>query len=74
LLERYRPQPGDADRDTVIGETALVLEDIPIDGVGRAVLRGSTWRARNVGESPVIAKQRCRVERIDGLMLWIRGQ
>ena len=37
--------PGDV--DSMVGETAVPLEDIPPGAVGRAELRGSAWTARN---------------------------
>src|SRR5688500_8301114 len=34
---------------SLIGESALPLEDIPPGAVGRAELRGTVWTARNAG-------------------------
>jgi membrane protein implicated in regulation of membrane protease activity len=59
--------------DSMIGETAVALADIGIGGIGKAELRGSVWGARNSGESTILTGQRCRVERVEGLMLCIRG-
>ena len=57
----------------LVGETAVALGPLPASGVGSAELRGASWRARNVGKFDVAEGQRCRVERVDGLELWVRG-
>ncbi|MCP5118887.1 MAG: NfeD family protein [bacterium] len=57
--------------DTMEGEAAVALDDIPANAVGKAELRGTTWEARNVGDGPITKSQRCRVMRVDSLTLWI---
>jgi len=59
--------------DTMIGEQAILMEDLPPAGVGKAEMRGSTWNARNVGETAMRRGQRCTVERIEGLVLYVRA-
>jgi membrane protein implicated in regulation of membrane protease activity len=59
--------------DTMIGEKALALDDIGIEGLGKAEMRGTTWSARNVGATALARGQRCTVERIDGLVLHVRA-
>jgi inner membrane protein len=61
------------DVDSIVGETAVAAEPIPVAGIGKAELRGTSWAARNAGTDVIAAGQRCRVERIEGLMLYIRG-
>ena len=53
--------------DSLVGETAIPLEDIAPGGVGRAELRGSVWTARNSGEAVLTRGQRCTVVRVDRL-------
>jgi membrane protein implicated in regulation of membrane protease activity len=72
LQRRLGKLPG-KDVDTMIGETAVALSEIGLEQVGKAELRGSAWSARNVGENVILTGQRCKVERIEGLMLFIRG-
>jgi membrane protein implicated in regulation of membrane protease activity len=60
--------------DSLVGEIATPLEDISPDAIGRAELRGTTWTARNGDRVPVARGQRCLVQRVDGLMLWIRAE
>jgi membrane protein implicated in regulation of membrane protease activity len=39
--------------------------------VGRVELRGSSWEARNEGDTPLGANQRCRVTRVSGPQLGV---
>jgi membrane protein implicated in regulation of membrane protease activity len=59
--------------DTLVGETAVVLEPVPGNGVGKAELRGTSWSARSADGSSLPAGTRCRVDRVDGLTLWIKA-
>jgi membrane protein implicated in regulation of membrane protease activity len=43
-------------------------------GMGRAELRGGSWSARNDGTSRIEAGARCRVTRVDGLMIGIQPE
>ena len=61
------------DQDTMIGETARASEDIPANAQGKAELRGSTWMARNAGAAPILRGQICKVERVEGIVLIVRG-
>ena len=60
--------------DTMGGETAIVLEDIPPDGRGKAECRGSTWNAHNLGDKPLTKGQRSLVDHVDGITLWIKPE
>jgi len=73
LLERFQRSIPSKQVDSLVGETAVALEEIPAGGMGKAELRGSAWSARNLGDSPILLKQRVRVERIDGLTLDVRA-
>jgi membrane protein implicated in regulation of membrane protease activity len=59
--------------DSLVGETAVVLEPVPEGGVGKAELRGTSWSARSVEGTALAAGKRCRVQRVDGLTLWIQA-
>lgn len=59
--------------DELVGEQAVAIDEIGVDGRGKAELRGSTWSAKNVGGSPITRGQRCTVERVEGLLLHIRA-
>jgi inner membrane protein len=74
LLKRMRRTNSDAPIDSLVGEHATALDDIAPDTVGRAELRGSTWTARNGGRVPLVRGQRCIVDRLDGLTIWVRAE
>lgn len=57
----------------LIGEYGTVQTEIAPAGVGSVELRGSSWKARNVGDSPLAAGTRVRVEAVDGLQLDVRA-
>jgi len=59
--------------DRLDGERGVVLEAITPGGVGRVEVRGSTWGARSAARS-LASGDRCIVERVDGLTLWVRPE
>jgi len=59
--------------DSLVGEEAQVIEEIPAGGIGKVELRGSAWNARNAGDGPIPRLTRCTVERVDGLTLFVRA-
>jgi membrane protein implicated in regulation of membrane protease activity len=73
LLARFKSAAPGKEMDSLIGETAQALEEIAVDSIGKVELRGSAWTARNTGGRPLGRGQRCRVDRVDGLILWVRG-
>ena len=73
LLKRLRPATLGIEVDTLVGETAIVLEDMAVEAVGKAELRGTAWSARNVGGNSLARGQRCTVARVDGLMLCVKA-
>ena len=60
--------------DGMKGESAVITEDVPAEGVGKAEMRGSAWTARSTTGVPLPKGQRCRVERIEGLTLWLQAE
>ena len=60
--------------DSIAGESAIPLEDLAAGGTGKAELRGTTWTAHNAGPVPLKKGQRCNVERIEGLTIWIAAE
>ena len=59
--------------DTLVGEQATTMEEIAPQGVGRAEMRGTTWSARNIGETVLNRGQRCVVAGVEGLVIHIRA-
>lgn len=72
IINRYRTPP--VDIDTMLGDAAVALEDIPPGVMGKVEMRGSSWNARNVGEGLLMRGQRCVVEHVDGLTVSVRGE
>jgi membrane protein implicated in regulation of membrane protease activity len=70
LLEMTRTADH-AEVDSLVGETCVVLEEIPAGAIGKAELRGTPWSTRNIGGRPLAKGERCKVERVEGLMLWV---
>jgi membrane protein implicated in regulation of membrane protease activity len=58
--------------DSLVGETAVLTEDLPTGGVGKAELRGTSWSVRSRAPEGLRRGQRTRVEQVDGLTLWVR--
>ncbi len=74
LLERFQHHMPKGKVDSLIGETAKALHDIPANGMGSAELRGASWTAHNLGHAAIPQSARCRVERVEGLTLYVRGE
>lgn len=63
-----------AEVDSLIGESVILLEDLAPGAIGKAELRGTSWTTRNAGDEPLSVGRRCRVERVERLTLWVRGE
>lgn len=71
LRDRLAPGPSSNVGDRVVGERARLLADLPPGEVGQAELRGSVWRVRSRTEQTLPAGTQTRVERVEGLTLWV---
>jgi membrane protein implicated in regulation of membrane protease activity len=60
--------------DSIVGQTALVMEDIAAGAVGKVELRGTSWNARSTNGAALGKDQRTIVDKVDGLMLWVRPE
>ena len=74
LLRILKLEGTGEDVDSMVGETAVPLEDIAPGAVGRAELRGSAWSARNSSSGVLVRGQRCRVVRVDRLMIFLEPE
>ena len=74
LLRMVEPVSRPHDVDSLVGETAVALEDILAGAIGKAEMRGASWTARNVGAGAIARGQRCKVERVEGLTLFVRSE
>lgn len=60
--------------DSMVGESAVLIEDLIAGGTGKAELRGSMWTAHNAGSTLLKKGQRCKVGRVEGLTLWVTAE
>lgn len=74
LLDRFQHHMPKGKVDSLVGEMARALGEIPAHGIGSAELRGTSWTAHNLGDAAIPQAARCRVERVDGLTLHVRGE
>jgi len=63
MLRGDTPDRGDG----VVGEIGTIENEIEPGGTGSLNLRGSVWKARNVGPETLPANSRARVESVTGL-------
>jgi membrane protein implicated in regulation of membrane protease activity len=73
LLRMAQSQPAQ-EMDSMVGEVAVLMEDLQPGHTGKAELRGSTWSVRNVGKSPLSIGERVTVTKVDGLTLWVKPE
>lgn len=73
LLRKFKLNGAHKQVDSLVGQTAVALEEIAAGGFGKAELRGTAWAAKNVGTATLVLQQRCIVEQVDGLMLLVRS-
>ena len=72
LIEAFAgPRERGADLKDLIGETAILQTELTPAAVGKAEMRGTTWNVRSTSPGTLPAGRRCRVERVEGLTLWV---
>jgi membrane protein implicated in regulation of membrane protease activity len=76
LLRRLgnKPAPSAEIAGELVGEQAVLTTDLAAGGEGKAELRGTPWTVRAASGIPLAKGQRCRVERVEGLTLWVRAE
>jgi len=74
LMRRFNLRGSEKPVDRLEGEAAVVTEEVAPGGYGKAELRGTSWTARSAGDATLARGQRCRVERVEGLTLWLRAE
>jgi hypothetical protein len=74
LLRWLQMDPPRPRVDPIVGEIATTFEDLAPDGVGRVELRGTSWSARNATHRTLQRGARCRVVRVEGLMLHVEPE
>jgi membrane protein implicated in regulation of membrane protease activity len=71
MLKTFQPDPQAPQVDALVGEVGVAVDDVGPGAIGKVELRGSSWTARNEAGVAVARGARCRVTRVDGLMLVI---
>lgn len=74
LRERLQEADPDEPIDDLVNEEAVAVDDIGVDDRGKVELRGTSWNAKNSGPTPIVRGQRCRIERVEGITLWVHGE
>lgn len=74
LVRWMAGQDSAASVDTLVGQVAVLLDDLPPGEVGKAELRGTAWTTRNADQRALRRGQRGKVTRVDGLTLWVRAE
>ena len=75
LVGALKTTPPDGVRlDSVVGDVVVLLDDLVGGKVGKGELRGTVWSVRTAGPRSYVRGDRCRVERVEGLTLWVREE
>jgi membrane protein implicated in regulation of membrane protease activity len=74
LSDRLKAGVVDRPVDAFVGERARAVKDLAGGGEGKVEFRGAAWNARNLDDRTILAGQACRVERVEGLTLWVRAE
>lgn len=74
LVSRFRGGSNDAPLPELIGDVAVLSDDLEPGGVSKAELRGTSWNVRSREHLRLPRGARCTVEKVDGLTLWIVPQ
>ena len=75
LLRRFQSQrAGSQPVDSLLGETAVTMEEIGAGAIGKVELRGASWNARNLESATLPRGRRVRVEQVQGLTLSVRSE
>ncbi len=72
LRERLRPRGGPP-VDSLIGQEVVLAKALPEGGQGQVELRGVPWSARAASGEAMAAGQRCQVERVEGVVLYVKA-
>lgn len=72
LQDRIRRDTTDV--DTLLGEIAIPRERIAPGELGRVDLRGTLWTGQNDGAAVIEPDERCRVVRVEGLIVGVQPE
>ena len=74
LLKSMQVDPQAPEVDSLVGEIGQLEGAIAPGQIGRIEVRGAAWTARNATSSEIPRGMRCRVVRVNGLMLEIEPE
>ncbi len=74
LVKRFQGDPQAPPVDELVGELAVVTEELLAGGVGKVELRGTSWSARARSGAALVRGTRCRVTSVDGLTLIVEPE
>ena len=74
ILRRMTARDDPAERiDSLVGKSVVILEDLAPGAEGKVELRGTSWTGENIGDTSLAKGQKCVVERVDGLKLFVHS-
>lgn len=73
-LVRKRFETNTPKVDQLIGQTAIAMETLDMNGRGKVELRGTSWSALYSGSGSVLKGDRLRVTKVDGLSLVVEKE
>jgi inner membrane protein len=75
LVDRFsKPAVEGHQIDSLVGDVAVLTDDLAPGAVGKAELRGTVWSVRSSQAGTLARGSRCTVERVEGLTLWVRPE
>jgi membrane protein implicated in regulation of membrane protease activity len=74
MLSWIQFDPQRPEVDALVGEIGVLNDTVAPAAIGRVEVRGAAWSARNVSPMALARGARCRVVRVDGLMLDIEPE
>jgi membrane protein implicated in regulation of membrane protease activity len=74
LVGRFRGSSEESRLPELVGDVAVLSDDLEPGGVAKAELRGTSWNVRSREHRRLPRGSRCTVEKVDGLTLWIAPQ
>lgn len=74
LVQHFQGDPRATEIDQLVGEVAIVTEELQPGTVGKVELRGTNWSARTSTGAVLPRGTRCRVTSVDGLTLSVEPE
>jgi membrane protein implicated in regulation of membrane protease activity len=71
IVDRFRTSTTVAPVSNVVGDIAVLVDDLEPGGIAKAELRGTSWNVRSHSSARLLRGSRCTVERVEGLTLWV---